>query len=52
MEKSEFIEFMKTKTPVRKGMEVFDEFHKLSEKARKITMEINNKYHTKEELTE
>lgn len=52
MEKSEFIEFMKTKTPVRKGVEVFDEFHKLSENARKITMEINNKYHTKEELTE
>ena len=43
MEKSEFIEFMKKKNTVRKGMEALEEFHKLSEKARNITMEINNK---------
>ncbi len=48
----EFRELMAKKTYVGVDSELFKMFHKLSQEAIKITMEINNKYHTKEELRE
>ena len=48
----EFRELMSKKCYVEKGSPLFEMFHKLSQEAIKITMELNNKYHTKEEIIE
>ena len=52
MNKNEFSELMKTTKKVEKGSELFEMFHILADDAIKITMELNNKYHTKEEIVE
>lgn len=52
MNKNEFVELMKTTKKVEKGSELFEMFHILADDAIKITMELNNKYHTKEEIVE
>lgn len=45
-----FRELMAQKAYIEEGSELFDIFNKLSQEAIKITMEINNKYHTPEEI--
>ena len=52
MEMKEFLEYMESGKVVAAGSEVLDMFHQLAQEALKITMEINNKYHTPEELVE
>lgn len=52
MNKNEFVELMKTTKKVELGSELFEMFHILADDAIKITMELNNKYHTKEEIVE
>lgn len=52
MNNKDFLEYMKTQKPVQKGTEVFEKFHTQSQEALKITMELNNKYHTPEEIVE
>lgn len=52
MNKNEFSELMKTTKKVELGSELFEMFHILADDAIKITMELNNKYHTKEEIVE
>ncbi len=49
---NDFLEYMKTQKRVDSNSEVYGMFHELSQEALKITMEINNKYHTPEELVE
>ena len=48
----EFRELMAKGTYVESGTELFKSFHKLSQNALKITSELNNKYHTPEEIRE
>lgn len=50
MNNSEFIEYMRTHNYVEKTSSVLEKFYELSENARKITMELNNKYHTPDEI--
>lgn len=45
-----FRELMAAGTYVEAGSELFQSFHKFSQKALKITNELNNKYHTPEEI--
>lgn len=52
MDKKDFLEYMKNASYIELGSEIFLEFHNLSDEARKITTEINNKYHTQKELAE
>ena len=52
MNNKDFLEYMKTQKPVQKGTEVFEKFHTQSQEALKITMELNNKYHTPEDIVE
>ena len=52
MEMKEFFEYMESGKVVAAGSEMLDMFHQLAQEAFKITMEINNKYHTPEELVE
>lgn len=52
MKNKDFLAYMKTQKPVQKGTEVFEKFHTQSQEALKITMELNNKYHTPEEIVE
>lgn len=52
MDLKEFLEYMKTAKTVEADSDVFEMFHKLSQEAIKITMEINNKYHTPNEIVE
>lgn len=52
MNKNEFVELMKTTKKVELKSELFEMFHILADDAIKITMELNNKYHTKEEIVE
>ncbi len=52
MNKNEFSELMKTTKKVEFKSELFEMFHILADDAIKITMELNNKYHTKEEIVE
>ncbi len=52
MEMKEFLEYMESGKVVAAGSEVLDMFHQLAQEALKITMEINNKYHTPAELVE
>ena len=46
----EFRELMAKRTYVEAGSELFQTFHKFSQNALKITSELNNKYHTPEEV--
>lgn len=48
----EFRELMAKETYVETGTELFKTFHKFSQEALKITSELNNKYHTPEEIRE
>lgn len=52
MNNKEFLEYMNTHDYVSKGEPILQKFYELSENARKITMELNNKYHTQEEIRE
>lgn len=52
MDLKEFLNYMNTGKSVKAGSEIFEMFHKLSQEALKITMELNNKYHTSEEIVE
>ncbi len=45
-----FLKYMKTQQPVEGGSDIFMMFEDLSQEALKITFEINNKYHTPDEL--
>ena len=46
----EFRKIMKKRTHVEAGSDLFKLFHKFSQNALKITNELNNKYHTPEEI--
>ena len=48
----DFRELMSKGTYVEAGTELFKTFHKFSQSALKITNELNNKYHTPEEIRE
>lgn len=48
----DFRELMAKGTYVELGSELFKSFHKFSQNALKITNELNNKYHTPEEIRE
>ena len=48
----EFRAYMKTGKEVETDTEVFKMFHKLSQEALQITSDLNNKYHTPEEIVE
>lgn len=52
MNNKDFLKFMQTQAKVTKGTEVFEKFHTQSQEALKITMELNNKYHSPEEIVE
>jgi len=52
MNLNEFYEYMKSEKKVETNSEVLELFNQYSQEALKITMEINNKYHTPEELIE
>jgi len=52
MDIEEFREYLKTGKEVEVGTEVFKMFHKLSQEAMQITADLNNKYHTPEEIIE
>lgn len=47
----EFLEHMRRQLPVKGGSELLRYFDYMSDEARKITVRINNEYHTREELT-
>lgn len=48
----EFRKLMSKRAYVEAGAELYDMFHKLAQEALKITVELNNKYHTPEEIVE
>lgn len=48
----QFIEEMNTQNKIEIGSEAFELMHELSQEALKLTMELNNKYHTPEEIVE
>ncbi len=50
MKLEEFRKLMEERTYVDAKSELFKKFHELSQEAIEITMEINNKYHTQEEI--
>ena len=50
MNNKEFLQYMATQNKVKKGTEVFEKFNTQSQEALKITMELNNRYHTPEEI--
>ena len=50
MDVKEFLEYMESGQKVESDSEILGMFHKLAQEAIQITMEINNKYHTPEEL--
>jgi len=50
MNKEEFLKSMETQKEVKAGTDEFEMFHTLSQDALKITMDLNNKYHTPEEI--
>ncbi len=52
MDNLEFLEYMNTHDYVEKGSPVLKKFYELSENARQITMELNNKYHNPPEIRE
>lgn len=50
MELNIFLEWMKSKKKVEFGSDIHQYMTKLSDDARKITMELNNKYHSQDEI--
>ena len=52
MNNAEFLEFMNSTNYIEGNSILCEKFHSLSEEARKITMELNNKYHTQDEIRE
>ena len=52
MNNKEFIEKMNKIEYIDENSILYEKFHSLSEEARKITMELNNKYHTQDEIRE
>lgn len=52
MNNKDFLKYMKTQCRVEQGTEVFEKFHTQSQQALKITMELNNKYHSPKEIVE
>lgn len=52
MNNAEFLEYMNTHYYVEAVSDVHKKFYELSERARKITMELNNKYHTPDEIVD
>ena len=52
MNNTEFLEFMNINNYIDKNSHILHKFFELSENARKITAELNNKYHTQEEIRE
>lgn len=52
MNTKQFIEKMNTQNKIEIGSEAFELMHELSQEALKLTMELNNKYHTPEEIVE
>lgn len=52
MNNKEFLEYMQTHEYISKDSHVLQKFYELSENARKITMDLNNKYHSQEEIRE
>lgn len=52
MDNQEFVEYMYKNDYIDKNSQILQKFYELSENARKITMELNNKYHTQEEIRE
>ena len=52
MNLSKFREMMYNKTYVESGSELFEMFNKLSQEAIKLTMDLNNKYHSPEEIVD
>lgn len=52
MELEKFLEYMRSQKKVQAGSEIHRYMSELNEEARKITTELNNKYHTQEEIRE
>lgn len=52
MELKEYLEYVKTEQIIKANSPAHQLMHRLSQEALKITCEINNKYHTPEELAE
>ncbi len=52
MNNKEFLEYMNTNNYIDEQSPVLQKFYELSENARKITMELNNKYHNQEKIRE
>ncbi len=52
MDLEKFFEYMNNQRIVDESSNLFDTFHEMAQEAIKITMEINNKYHTPEEIVE
>lgn len=50
MNDSEFLDYMNNHAYVEKDSHVLQKFYELSERARQITMELNNKYHSPKEI--
>ena len=48
----EFRELMAKRAHVECGSKLFEMFHRLSQDAIKITMKLNNEYHTPEQIVE
>ncbi len=48
----EFLQYMQSQKPVEQGSPIFGMFNELSQEALKITMELNNKYHTPQKIVE
>ncbi len=52
MENKDFLKYMKTQCKIEQGSEVFEKFHTQSQEALKVTMELNNKYHSPQEIVQ
>ena len=52
MNTKQFIEEMNTQNKIEIGSKAFELMHELSQEALQLTMELNNKYHTPEEIVE
>lgn len=50
MNNKEFLEYMNTNNYIDEQSTVLQKFYELSENARKITMELNNKYHNQKKI--
>ena len=52
MEVAEFRKLMSETKYISEGSELYGAFYQFSQDAIKLTMELNNKYHTPEEIVE